>query len=320
MCSSDLYDVIIIGAGPAGLSAGLYCGRSRLNTLIIEKASDGGQIAITDEIENYPGGLSNEESTESGSDLIARMTRQVAQFGAERVSATVTKVELEYKIKKVHTHDGVYEAKAVIVANGAHPRLIGCPGEKEFTGRGVSYCATCDASFFEDFEVYVVGGGDTAVEEAMYISKFARKVTIIHRRDELRATESIKERASKNEKIHFMWNSVVTKLDGDGLLSRMTVKDTQTGEERVVEADPEDGLFGVFVFIGFLPNSELYEGQLEMEDNYIIGDERMRTNLKGVYVAGDIRIKPFRQVVTATSDGAIAAMQVEHDLAAGELD
>ena len=198
--------------------------------------------------------------------------------------------------------------------------MIGCPGEKEFTGRGVSYCATCDASFFEDFEVYVVGGGDTAVEEAMYISKFARKVTIIHRRDELRATESIKERASKNEKIHFMWNSVVTKLDGDGLLSRMTVKDTQTGEERVVEADPEDGLFGVFVFIGFLPNSELYEGQLEMEDNYIIGDERMRTNLKGVYVAGDIRIKPFRQVVTATSDGAIAAMQVEHDLAAGELD
>ena len=315
-----MYDVIIIGAGPAGLSAGLYCGRSRLNTLIIEKASDGGQIAITDEIENYPGGLSKEESTESGSDLIARMTRQVAQFGAERVSATVTKVELEDKIKKVHTHDGVYEAKAVIVANGAHPRLIGCPGEKEFTGRGVSYCATCDASFFEDFEVYVVGGGDTAVEEAMYISKFARKVTIIHRRDELRATESIKERASKNENIHFMWNSVVTKLDGDGLLSRMTVKDTQTGEERVVEADPEDGLFGVFVFIGFLPNSELYEGQLEMEDNYIIGDERMRTNLKGVYVAGDIRIKPFRQVVTATSDGAIAAMQVEHDLAAGELD
>lgn len=315
-----MYDVIIIGAGPAGLTAGLYCGRSRLNTLIIEKASDGGQIAITDEIENYPGGLSNEESTESGSELIARMTRQVAQFGAERVSATVTKVELEDKVKKVHTHDGVYEAKAVIVANGAHPRLIGCPGEKEFTGRGVSYCATCDASFFEDFEVYVVGGGDTAVEEAMYISKFARKVTVIHRRDELRATESIKERALKNEKLHFMWNSVVTKLDGDGLLSRMTVKDTKTGEERLIEADPEDGLFGVFVFIGFLPNTDLYEGQLEMEDSYIIGDERMRTNLKGVYVAGDIRKKPFRQVVTATSDGAIAAMQVEHDLASGELD
>ena len=315
-----MYDVIIIGAGPAGLSAGLYCGRSRLNTLIIEKASDGGQIAITDEIENYPGGLSNEESTESGSDLIARMTRQVAQFGAERVSATVTKVELEDKIKKVHTHDGVYEAKAVIVANGAHPRLIGCPGEKEFTGRGVSYCATCDASFFEDFEVYVVGGGDTAVEEAMYISKFARKVTVIHRRDELRATESIRERALNNEKVHFMWNSVVTKLDGDGLLSRMTVKDTKTGEERVVEADPEDGLFGVFVFIGYLPNSELYKDRLEMEDGYILGDERMRTNVKGVYVAGDIRKKPFRQVVTATSDGAIAAMQLEHDLASGELD
>ncbi|NLC26039.1 MAG: FAD-dependent oxidoreductase, partial [Fastidiosipila sp.] len=152
-----MYDVIIIGAGPAGLTAGLYCGRSRLNTLIIEKAADGGQIAITDEIENYPGGLSNEESSESGSDLIKRMSRQVAQFGAERVSGTVVKVELEDKIKKVHTHDEVYEAKAIIAANGAHPRLIGCPGEKEFTGRGVSYCATCDASFFEDFEVYVVG-------------------------------------------------------------------------------------------------------------------------------------------------------------------
>ena len=315
-----MYDVIIIGAGPAGLTAGLYSGRSRLNTLIIEKAADGGQIAITDEIENYPGGLSNEESTESGSELTKRMSRQVAQFGAERVSAEVTKVELEGKVKKVHTYDAVQEARAVIVASGAYPRLIGCPGEKEFTGRGVSYCATCDASFFEDFEVFVVGGGDTAVEEAMYITKFARKVTVIHRRDELRATESIRERASKNEKLHFMWNSVVTKLDGDGLLSRMTVKDTVTGEERVIEADPEDGLFGVFVFIGFLPNSELYQGQLEMEDNYIVADERMRTNLKGVYVAGDIRIKPFRQVVTATSDGAIAAMQIEHDLASGELD
>ena len=315
-----MYDVIIIGAGPAGLTAGLYSGRSRLNTLIIEKAADGGQIAITDEIENYPGGLSNEESTESGSELTKRMSRQVAQFGAERVSSEVIRVELEGKVKKVHTYDAVYESRAVVIANGAYPRLIGCPGEREFTGRGVSYCATCDASFFEDLEVFVVGGGDTAVEEAMYITKFARKVTVIHRRDELRATESIKERAFKNEKLHFMWNSVVTKLDGDGLLSRMTVKDTVTGEERVVEADPDDGLFGGFVFIGFLPNSELYQGLLEMEDGYIVADERMRTNLKGVYVAGDIRIKPFRQVVTATSDGAIAAMQIEHDLASGELD
>ncbi|MDD4323685.1 MAG: thioredoxin-disulfide reductase [Eubacteriales bacterium] len=315
-----MYDVIIIGAGPAGLAAGLYCGRSRLNTLIIEKAADGGQIAITDEIENYPGGLANEEGPESSKELVARMTQQVARFGAERVSDEVTKVELEGKVKKVHTFNKVYESKAVIIANGAHPREIGCPGERDFVGRGVSYCATCDAAFFEDFEVFVVGGGDTAVEEALYLSKFARKVTIIHRRDELRATGSIRERAFNNDKIHFMWNSVVTNLEGDGLLSRMTVKDTQTGEERVVEADPEDGLFGVFVFVGFLPNSELYQGQVEMDNNYILGDERMRTNLKGVYVAGDIRKKPFRQVVTATSDGSIAAMQVEHDLASGELD
>lgn len=314
-----MYDVIIIGAGPAGLTAGLYCGRSRLNTLIIEKGQDGGQIAITDEIENYPGGLSDETKVESGRELVERMTKQCAHFGAERVSDEVTKVELEGPVKRVHTHGGVYEAKAVIIATGAHPRLIGCPGEAEFTGRGVSYCATCDGSFFEDFEVYVVGGGDTAVEEAMYLTKFARKVTVIHRRDELRAAESIQERAFKNDKLHFMWNSVVTELGGDELLSKMTVKDTKTGEERIIEADPEDGMFGVFVFIGFLPNHELFDGVIDMEYNYILTDEAMRTNVKGVYAAGDVRKKPLRQVVTATSDGAVAAMQVEHDLASGEI-
>ena len=314
-----IYDLIIIGAGPAGLTAGLYAGRARLDTLLIERGVDGGQIAITDEIENYPGGMSGPEKTESGAELVARMTAQCAQFGVERLSANVTKVELDSAIKRVHTRDGLYQAKGVIIATGAHPRPIGCPGETEFTGRGVSYCATCDGAFFEGLEVFVIGGGDTAVEEAIYLTKFARKVTIVHRRDELRAVKSIRERAFANDKIDFMWNSVVTEFHGpEGVLSAMTVKDTQTGEERRVEADPEDGMFGVFVFIGFLPNAELFEGLIDMAPHhYILTDEAMRTNLPGVYAAGDIRKKPLRQVVTACSDGAVAANQVENDLALG---
>ena len=312
------YDLIIIGAGPAGLAAGLYAGRARLDTLLIERGVDGGQIAITDEIENYPGGLSGPGQKESGAELVARMTAQCAQFGVERLSANVTRVKLDGVIKEVHTRDGLYQAKAVIIATGAHPRPIGCPGEAEFIGRGVSYCATCDGSFFEGLEVYVIGGGDTAVEEAIYLTKFARKVTIVHRRDELRAVKSIQERAFANDKISFMWNSVVTELHGpEGILSAMTVKDTKTGEERRVEADPEDGMFGVFVFIGFLPNSELFEGLVDMEHHYILTGDAMDTNLPGVYAAGDIRKKPLRQVVTACSDGAVAAMQVENDLASG---
>lgn len=313
-----VYDLIIIGAGPAGLTAGIYAGRSRLDTLLIERGQDGGQIAITDEIENFPGGLSTPDKVESGAELVARMTAQCEHFGVERLSASVTRVELEGPVKRVHTRDQVLEAKAVILATGAHPRPIGCPGETELVGRGVSYCATCDGSFFEDLEVYVVGGGDTAVEEAIYLTKFARKVTIIHRRDELRAVQSIRERAFANEKITFMWNAVVTELHGDdGILNAMTVEDTKTGEKRRVEAHEEDGMFGLFVFIGFLPNTELFEGLVDMEYDYILTDEAMRTNIPGVFAAGDVRKTPLRQVVTACADGAIAAMQVEHDLAAG---
>ncbi len=315
-----IYDLIIIGAGPAGLAAGLYAGRSRLDTLLIEKGVDGGQIAITAEIENYPGGLSGPGTVESGAELIARMTAQCAQFGVERLSAQVTRVALDGPVKEVHTHEGLFRSKAVLIATGAHPRPIGCPGEKELMGRGVSYCATCDGSFFEGLEVYVIGGGDTAVEEAIYLTRFARKVTIVHRRDELRAVQSIQERALANPKIDFLWNSVVTELHGDdGVLSAMTVKDTKTGQERRIEADEEDGMFGVFVFIGFLPNYELFAESVQMDNHYILTDDAMRTNLPGVYAAGDIRKKPLRQVVTACSDGAIAAMQVEHDLASGAI-
>lgn len=305
---SKIYDVIVLGAGPAGLAAGLYAGRSRLSTLIIEKGKDGGQIAITDEIENYPG---QTVEGESGPSLIARMTQQAEKFGCERVSATITEAVLEGDVKKIVTTDGEYQSKTVIIATGAHARPIGCKGEKEFMGKGVSYCATCDANFFEDFEVYVVGGGDSAVEEAMYLTKFARKVTIIHRRDELRAAKSIQEKAFKNDKLFFMWDTVVEEVGGDGIVSEMTVKNVKTGEITKIEADEDDGMFGVFGFIGTIPNSELYEGQVDMERGYIITDADMKTNVPGVFAAGDIRVKSLRQVVTAAADGAIAATQAE---------
>ena len=307
-----IYDVVILGAGPAGLAAGLYAGRSRLSVLIIEKGQDGGQIAITDEIENYPG---QTVEGESGPSLIARMTEQAAKFGAERVSDTITEVSLEGEVKVLKSAKGEYKGKNVIIATGAHARPIGCAGEAEFTGKGVSYCATCDANFFEDFEVYVVGGGDSAVEEAMYLTKFARKVTIIHRRNELRAAKSIQEKAFKNPKIEFMWDSVVEEVGGDDILQWMKVKNVKTGEITTVEADEEDGMFGVFGFIGTIPNSKVFEGVIDMDERgYIKTDDDMHTNIPGVYAAGDVRIKSLRQVVTAAADGAIAAVQVERSM------
>ena len=310
---SKIYDVIVLGAGPAGLAAGLYAGRSRLSTLIIEKGQDGGQIAITDEIENYPGQVEGD----SGPSLIARMTEQAKHFGAERVSDTIKSVQLEGDVKTLVGAKGEYQAKAVIIATGAFPKPIGCKNEGELVGKGISFCATCDAAFFEDFEVFVVGGGDSAVEEAMYLTKFARKVTIIHRRNELRAAKSIQEKAFKNEKIHFLWDTVVdeARANEDGLLSAIVVKNTKTGELTTIEADEDDGIFGLFGFIGYNPNSSLFEGIIDMENGYIKTDDNMHTNIEGVYAAGDIRVKSLRQVVTAAADGAIAAMQAEHYLA-----
>ena len=302
---SKIYDVIILGSGPAGLSAALYAGRARLDTLVIEKEKDGGQIVQTAEIENYPGSLVEE----SGPTLIDRMAAQVKRFGAEKILDTITSVDLSDPVKTIHCQNGDYQGKTVIVACGASPVHIGCPGEEEFTGKGVSYCATCDGAFFEDFEVFVVGGGDAAVEEAMYLTKFARKVTVIHRRDQLRAVKSIQEKAFATPKLHFMWDSVIEELKGDGLLEEMVVRNKKTGALTTVKADEEDGTFGVFVFIGFQPKSQLFEGILDMENNYIITDDDMRTNLPGVFAAGDIRKKSLRQVVTAAADGAIAAVQ-----------
>ncbi len=301
----EIFDVAIIGAGPAGLAAGLYAGRSRLKTLIIEKGRDGGQIAITSDIENYPGAVEGD----SGPSLIARMTEQAARFGAVRAADTITMADLDTEIKILTGLKGSYKAKSVIIAAGAYPRPIGCPREKEMAGKGVSYCATCDANFFEDMEVFVVGGGDSAIEEALYLTKFARKVTVIHRRNELRAAKSIQEKAFSNPKIRFIWDSAVEELLGDDILTGLKIRNIKTGEITQFEADEDDGLIGLFVFIGFTPNSAVFDGKLDMENGYIKTDEDMRTNIPGVFAAGDIRVKGLRQVATAVSDGAIAAVQ-----------
>lgn len=303
MGEKKIYDVVIIGAGPAGLTAGIYCGRSRLETLIIEKGSIGGQIILTPEIDNYPGSM----GTESGAELTQRMMEQAERFGVQRVMDDVVKVELDGNIKVVHGNEEKYLAKAVILAGGSAPAKIGCPGEDEYTGRGVSYCATCDGAFFGGLEVYVVGGGDSAVGEAVYLTDFARKVTIIHRRDELRAAKAIQEAAFANEKIDFLWDSIVKELRGGPLLTEMVIENVKTGEQRIIKADPQDGTFGVFVFIGNRPQTKIYEGLIEMENGFILTDEDMRTNVPGIFAAGDIRVKKLRQVVTAAADGATAA-------------
>lgn len=303
----NVYDVVIVGGGPAGLSAGLYAGRARLNALLIEKEKDGGQIVITSEIENYPGCLEEE----SGSTLVGRMSKQVEKFGVKRADDCIESVDFSGDIKVLKGKKQEYHTKSVIIATGAFPRPIGCPGEKELIGKGVSYCATCDGNFFEDFEIFVVGGGDTAIEEALYLTKFGRKVTVIHRRDELRAAKSIQEKAFANPKIEFMWDSVVTEIKGDGIVESMVVSNVKTGETTEINADEEDGTFGIFGFIGYLPQSKCFEGVLEIENGYIKTNEKMETNVKGVFAAGDIRVKELRQVVTACADGAIAAVMAE---------
>jgi len=304
----NIYDVIIIGAGPAGLSAGLYAARAKMKTLILEKDRTGGQIAGTSEVANYPGSIKDA----TGPTLVARMVEQTEEFGAERLRAEVTKLELEGIIKTVCTKKGDFKTRSVILAMGAHPRLLEVPNEKELTGKGVSYCATCDAEFFSDLEVYVFGGGDTALEEAMFITKFARKVTIVHRRDSFRAAKSIVEKAKNNPKIDFIFNSGAKRIIGDGMVQGIELENYETGEIKEVMADPNDGLLGIFVFVGYIPETQLVDGLINLDKSgYIITDELMQTAIPGVFAAGDIRVKSLRQVVTATADGAIAAVLAE---------
>lgn len=308
MGEKKVYDVIVVGGGPAGLSAALYAGRAKLSTLMLEKAKEGGQITFSSAVENYPAGIMGE----TGEALVARLTDQCAHFGVETVKDEATDLALDGKVKEIKCASGAaYLAKTIILATGNVPIVLGVPGEFEYVGRGVSYCATCDAPFFTDLDVYVVGGGDSAVEEALYIAKFARKVTIIHRRDELRAAKSIQEKAFKNEKIDFLWDSVVKEIKGGDLLESLVIENVKTGEISEVRASEEDGTMGLFVFIGLSPNTKDVEGKIELDTGYIVTDEEMRTNVPGVFAAGDVRRKSLRQVVTAAADGAIAAVQAE---------
>ncbi len=306
---AEKYDVIIIGSGPAGLSAGLYAARAKMSTLILEKDKNGGQIVTTDEVANYPGCIAEE----TGPTLIARMVKQCQAFGAKIVRDGVASIDPAGEWKTITAESGtVYQAKALILATGASPRKIGCPGEKAFTGKGVSYCATCDADFFTDLEVFAIGGGDTALEEAIYLTKFARKVTVVHRRDQFRAAKSIVEKAENNPKIDFRLNAVVEEIKGDGIVTSIVFKDTVSGELTEVEAHEDDGTFGVFVFVGYLPQNDLFKDLIELDESgYAVTNALMETKIPGVYAAGDIRQKALRQVVTAVADGAIAATQAE---------
>lgn len=300
---AEVFDTIIIGGGPAGLSAGLYASRSRMKTLLIERAKYGGQATTTDELENYPGSI--EKCT--GSTLSQRMRQQAEEFGTEFVKDEVIDVELEEEVKVVKCRKGTYQSKTIIIATGATPRLGGFKNELELRGRGISYCATCDADFFTDLDIAVVGGGDSAITEAIYLAKFGESVTVIHRRDALRAAKSLQEKAFTNPKIKFIWDSVVESANGDEILESLTIKNVKTGEVSELEVN------GCFVFVGYLPISELVKDKINMNSRGdIITDEEMKTNIPGVFAAGDVREKLLRQVITAAADGAIAATSAEH--------
>lgn len=300
------YDTIIIGAGAAGLSAGLYSSRGRVKTLIIEKGQIGGQTETTNYIDNYPGSIENP----TGPLLTKRMKEQCEQFGAQIVQEEISSIDKIDKYFLVKTNKEEYETKTIIIATGAEPKQAGFKGEKEFRGRGISYCATCDADFFEDLDIAVIGGGDAAVEEGIYLTRFANKVTIIHRRDELRAAKSIQEKAFENEKIDFIWDTIVEEVKGSGVVQSLILKNKKTEEISEFNVD------GVFVYIGYVPNSDLFKDLVEINDaGYIIGDEEMRTNVPGIFVAGDVRQKSLKQVITAAADGAIAGVNVEKYIA-----
>lgn len=299
-------DLVIVGAGPAGLTAALYAVRAAIDTVLIERGMPGGQAATTEQIENYPGfpgGI-------SGSELSIKMAEQVKEFGCEIVYSDVENIEREENAFRIKHLNGEIIAKSVIVATGAKPIMLGIKGEQEFHGRGVSYCATCDGAFFRDKKVAVIGGGNAAVEEAIFLTKFASKVYLIHRRDKLRAAKIAQKKAFDNPKIEFVWNSVLEEIKGSQTVEKVIIKNVKTGESSELSVD------GVFVFIGTQANSDLLKGLVDLDERgYVIAGEDTVTKVPGLYVAGDLRKKPMKQVVTAAADGAVAAMQAERYLA-----
>ncbi len=303
--SETSYDLIIMGGGCAGLTAGIYAGRAGLRTLLLEKGSLGGQAAITDTIENYPG-LPNI----SGPVLMARMLRQAESFGVQYTSCIVGSISLTGERKRVETDAGAFTAPAVILATGAVSRTLGFQGEEEFRGRGVSYCATCDGPFFRNKDVFVVGGGNTAAEEALYLTQFCKRVTILVRKDTFRCEKALEQEVLRHPKIEVKFNTELLRVWGDHRLKGAELRHNRTGHLTRYTASEEDGTFGVFIFIGYRPASEPFRHQVELDESgYIRTDGRMQTNLRGVYAAGDVRAKELRQLVTAAADGAVAAVR-----------
>ncbi len=296
--------VIIIGSGPAGLTAAIYTARATLNPLVIVGNQLGGQISITAEVENYPG---FPETDLTGPDLVDKMYRQAERFGARFEYDEVTEVDFSkgspFYIK---TNAKEFKAEAVIVTAGASPRRLGVPGEDEFIGRGVSFCATCDGFFFRGKDVVIIGGGDSALEEGLFLTKFANKVRVIHRRDELRAGPALQKRAFANEKIEFIWDTVVDEIVGNGMVTAVNLTNLKTSETKQLQTN------GVFIYVGHYPNSKFLEGQLAMDEHgYVIADEKMRTSVLGVFAAGEIQDSMYRQIATSVGQGCAAAMQCE---------
>jgi len=298
----SIYDVTIIGGGPAGLAAGIYASRAALKTVLLEKGMPGGLAASTEIIENYPGFA----EAVGGPELMMQMDAQARKFGLEVQTANAESINENDGYFTIGTDDGEIQTKTIILAAGAQSRKLGVPGEAQFHGRGVSYCATCDGAFFKDRQVAVVGGGDAAVEEALYLTKFASQVHIIHRRDELRATKILQQRAQDNERIVFHWSSTVEEIRGEQTVKEILLKNVVTGQTETLAVD------GVFAYIGAKPVSELVSNLVQLDPKgYIITDDTMRTSKPGLFAAGDIRQKLLRQVVTAVADGAIAAVAAE---------
>ncbi|MGN4425493.1 thioredoxin-disulfide reductase [Bacillus cereus group sp. MYBK30-1] len=303
MSEEKIYDVIIIGAGPAGMTAAVYTSRANLSTLMLERGIPGGQMANTEDVENYPG-----YGSILGPDLSNKMFEHAKKFGAEYAYGDVKEVIDGKEYKTIVAGKKEYKARAIIVASGAEYKKIGVPGEKELGGRGVSYCAVCDGAFFKGKELVVIGGGDSAVEEGVYLTRFASKVTIVHRRDTLRAQKILQDRAFQNEKVDFIWNHTIKEInDTNGKVGSVTLVDVNSGEEQEVKTD------GVFVYIGMLPLSKPFvELGITNENGYVETNERMETKVPGIFAAGDVREKMLRQIVTATGDGSIAAQSAQH--------
>lgn len=298
--------ILILGSGPAGLSAALYAARADLDPVVLTGMELGGQVSLTHIVENYPGFPEGV----GGMEMVELFQQQAERFGTRVEIDTATEVDFSRRPFRVKTQsDREYLAETLIITTGASAIHLNIPGESEFTGRGVSYCATCDGWFFKDKEVMVVGGGDSALEEGIFLTRYADSVTIVHRRDELRAGPILQERAKSNPKVKFVWNTVLEEISGNGSVETVRLKDTQTGEQR------DQDIEGVFIFIGHRPNSSLFKGQLEMDENgYIVTDKRMRTSVPGVFAAGEIADPHFRQVVTSAGMGAAAAMSAGHFL------